>query len=30
MIFDLLPRARAREVFGDDVRLGRYAVRASA
>ena len=30
MIFDLLPRARAAEVFGEDVKLGRYTVRASA
>ena len=30
MIFDLLPRARAKEVFGEDVKLGRYTVRASA
>ncbi len=30
MIFDLLPRARAREVFGENVKLGRYTVRANA
>jgi len=30
MIFDLLARERAAEVFGEDVRLGRYTVRASA
>lgn len=30
MIFDLLPRERATEVFGRNVRLGRYTVRASA
>ncbi|GAB4223663.1 MAG: hypothetical protein Tsb0032_26600 [Kiloniellaceae bacterium] len=30
MIFDLLPRARAKEVFGEDVKLGRYSVRAGA
>lgn len=30
MIFDLLPRERAAEVFGENVELGRYTVRASA
>lgn len=30
MIFDLLARERAREVFGANVRLGRYTVRATA
>ncbi|GAB4355244.1 MAG: hypothetical protein Kow00114_05520 [Kiloniellaceae bacterium] len=30
MIFDLLPRERAAEVFGENVRLGRYSVRAGA
>ena len=30
MIFDLLPRERAREVFGENVRLGRTTVRAIA
>jgi len=29
MIFDLLPRDRATEVFGENVRLGRYTVRAT-
>ncbi len=28
MIFDLLPRERAHEVFGENVRLGRFTVRA--
>lgn len=30
MIFDLLPRARAQEVFGEKVKLGRTTVRAGA
>ncbi len=30
MIFDLLPRARAQEVFGENVKLGRTTVRATA
>ncbi|WP_193368602.1 aspartyl/asparaginyl beta-hydroxylase domain-containing protein [Pelagibius marinus] len=30
MIFDLLPRERAQEVFGANVKLGRYTVRVGA
>ncbi|MEO3427280.1 aspartyl/asparaginyl beta-hydroxylase domain-containing protein [Pelagibius sp. CAU 1746] len=30
MIFDLLPRERAVDVFGENVKLGRYTVRAGA